>query len=314
MLGQPQESLLKILVEKGFPKDLSRLEIQTAASHPYLAAAQSLARQRAKRDWLLHTWRKLEQIPPRRSVNRRVAVDPEEFVSEYYCENRPVIIADVLSRWPAIEKWNHAYLDRLLGDVVVEYESVTNQGEGTSRGARMTARFSELLQAMFCEPKVRTIAVLRNDLEANSEVLNTLKLDIDCIPEFLNDESDDRLLVAMSSVGSVLSLRHELENRLMAQVIGRTRIRLISPVHLPLVYNDQYCISSVDLDAIDYDHFPDFREVHIEEVVVEPGELFFLPVSWWYHMTVLDPSLTIVFSNFRQENTFANYYNTFGVI
>jgi hypothetical protein len=40
--GLPREHLTKILVENDFPELLAKLEVETAASHPYLRAARRL--------------------------------------------------------------------------------------------------------------------------------------------------------------------------------------------------------------------------------------------------------------------------------
>ncbi len=109
-------------------------------------------------------------------------------------------------------------------------------------------------------------------------------------------------------------LHHDLTNNFMAQIVGRKRIRLISPWHLPLVYNDYHCFSAIDLDAWDPSTYPDFQQVRVEEVVLEPGELLFLPVGWWHHVTGLDPSVTLTFTNFRQANDFHRFYTTYGAI
>lgn len=37
----------------------------------------------------------------------------------------------------------------------------------------------------------------------------------------------------------------------MAQILGRKRLKLISPLHLPVLYDQLHCFSEVDLDQID---------------------------------------------------------------
>ena len=57
-----------------------------------------------------------------------------------------------------------------------------------------------------------------------------------------------------------------------------------------------------------------FKHVHIEEVILGPGDLLFLPVGWWHHVTSLDVTVTLTFTNFRWNNDFTPYYKTYGVI
>ncbi len=106
------------------------------------------------------------------------------------------------------------------------------------------------------------------------------------LPEYLVPEHrHGSLFFWMGPVGTVTPVHHDLTNNFMAQVIGRKLVKLISPAHLPLVYNDFHCYSAVDLNNIDYARYPLFKHVRIEEVVLEPGDLLFLPVGWWHHVT-----------------------------
>jgi hypothetical protein len=52
-------------------------------------------------------------------------------------------------------------------------------------------------------------------------------------------------------------------------------VRLIAPYELQNLYNNRHCYSSVNLDAIDYDQFPLFRNVTVIDVEIGPGDLCF---------------------------------------
>ena len=82
-----------------------------------------------------------------------------------------------------------------------------------------------------------------------------------------------------------------------AQVVGRKRWRLISPLQGPRLYNTNGVFSPIDLDAIDLKQFPLFEGVRVLEVVVEPGETMFLPLGWWHQVRALDVSLSFSYSN-----------------
>ena len=118
----------------------------------------------------------------------------------------------------------------------------------------------------------------------------------------------------MGPAGTVTPVHHDLTNNFMAQVQGRKLIKLISPAHLPLLYNHHHCYSEVDLENIDYEKNPLFRDVTIHEITIEPGELFFLPVGWWHYVRGLDVTITITATNFRGRNDFRKDYQTFGPI
>lgn len=100
----------------------------------------------------------------------------------------------------------------------------------------------------------------------------------------------------------------------MAQILGRKRLKLISPLHLPVLYDQLHCFSEVDLDQIDVERYPLFRQVKIHEVTLNPGECLFLPIGWWHHVRALDVSITLSGTNFWARNDFFTTYDTHGLI
>lgn len=56
-------------------------------------------------------------------VERRSSLPLESFLRDYFLANRPVIITDCMSHWPAITKWKDVdYLKRVAGDRTVPVE------------------------------------------------------------------------------------------------------------------------------------------------------------------------------------------------
>ena len=53
-------------------------------------------------------------------VERRSGLSGQEFLNEYYAQNKPVILTDVCDRWPARSLWNPFYLADILGGAEVE--------------------------------------------------------------------------------------------------------------------------------------------------------------------------------------------------
>jgi ribosomal protein L16 Arg81 hydroxylase len=90
----------------------------------------------------------------------------------------------------------------------------------------------------------------------------------------------------------------------MAQVTGRKRYRLIPASQWQYVYNSTGVFSDVDSEDPDLDRYPEFRNATIIDIVMEPGEVLFIPVGWWHHVRALDVSVTVSFTNFVFPNCF----------
>ena len=134
ILGNCPDDLKRVLVEKGYPADLASLEVDAAASHPYVDAAQSLGRKLKKRDWVLNTSRILEN-QKESSVERRADVSPEEFFREYYFKNRPVILLGAMKQWKALELWTVDYLIARCGGTLLELSVTTLEKFRRERGS-----------------------------------------------------------------------------------------------------------------------------------------------------------------------------------
>jgi ribosomal protein L16 Arg81 hydroxylase len=318
MLGGSPEGLTEILVRNGFSAELARLEVDAAAQHPYVAAAMSLARQLKKRNWVLETERQLLEAGTSSPVERREALSRDEFFRGYYFQNRPVIMTGALQTWRALELWTPDYLRSRVGDRTVEIQAHRNADpryEIDSDRHKRSIRFAEYVDMVYSGGPTNDYYMTANNSNVNGQALRELWDDIDLLPDYLDARgAADRMFFWMGPPGTVTPLHHDLTNNFMAQVTGRKLTKLISPAHLPLLYNNHHCYSAVDVDNIDYERYPLFRQVKVHEITLAPGELFFLPVGWWHYVRGLDATITITCTNFRANNDVSSYYETYGAI
>jgi ribosomal protein L16 Arg81 hydroxylase len=318
LLGGDLDELKRILVNNGYSAELACLEVDAANSHPYIEAARSLARQLAKRDWVLETQRMLEADKPRGTVERRDRIASDEFFECYYRRNRPVIMTGVINDWPALDRWTGEYLTTRFGKRQVEVqanrESSPDYELDTNRH-KQEMRFGDFVAMVESGRETNDYYMTANNADMNGQALKELWRDIRHLPDYLAaDQVEGKTFFWYGPAGTVTPLHHDLTNNFMAQIRGRKRIKLISPAHLPLIYNHHHCYSRVDVENIDLERFPLFRRVNIQEVTLAPGDLFFLPVGWWHHVRGMDVTITITCTNFLAPNDFSRNYKTYGAI
>jgi hypothetical protein len=316
MSGAPSEEIQKELVAHGFSEPVAAYEIEQAQKHPYIAAGQRLAHQLKKRNWVLHTLHILQSLSPgAKQVERREKLGREEFFERYYTQNRPVIITGMLEAWPALTRWTPDYLKEKCGHHIVEVQvgrSRDPQYEINSDQYRRQMPFGEFVDWMNRGEETNDFYMTAKNSDANGAILEALYDDIPVIHEYLkDDDASNRGFFWYGPKGIVTPLHHDLTNNFMAQVRGRKQIRLISPCLLPNIYNHRHCYSQVDLNAIDYERFPDFRHITPLEVTLHPGEILFLPVGYWHHVVGLDISLTMTYTQFQAHNDFNSFYTTY---
>lgn len=306
--------LEQILVSNGFEARLARLEIEAAMQHPYVAAARSTARQLAKRDWVLHTLRSLRDPDSLFRVDEIDRLSTSEFYSLYYQSNRPVILRNYLNRWPAVTRWTAEYLKQECPDAEVEIQegrASNPRFELEPEAHRRRLPFAEFVDFCFSGVKSNDMYMTARNGASNSGILARLQKDLDMLPEFLDSaRAAAGLFFWFGPVGTITPLHHDLTNNFMCQVVGSKRVRLISPDSLPLVYNDFHVYSAVDLDVPDKAKYPLFEQLHVIDVTINAGDLFFLPVGWWHHVEGLSTSITITCTNFLWGNDFTSHYRT----
>ena len=70
------------------------------------------------------------------------------------------------------------------------------------------------------------------------------------------------------------------------------------------MYNEVGVYSEVNLENPDWERYPLFRYVSPAEVVVNPGEVLFVPVGWWHYVRSLDASISVSTTNFAFPNDY----------
>ncbi|RNF12025.1 tRNA wybutosine-synthesizing protein 4 [Trypanosoma rangeli] len=97
-------------------------------------------------------------------------------------------------------------------------------------------------------------------------------------------------------------------DNVLCQVVGKKRVVLFPPSE----YNNLYMSGSssvvLNIDAPDLDRFPRFADAcrHATEVVLEPGDMLFIPSHWFHHLTTMEGSYSIsvnvFFERFPRED------------
>jgi hypothetical protein len=95
---------------------------------------------------------------------------------------------------------------------------------------------------------------------------------------------------------TVTPLHCDYDDNIFAQVWGSKRIFLAPPHHDEFLYtreaNPVLFGSPFDPEAPDFDAFPLARQAAIIEVVVEPGDMLYVPAGWYHQVRALSFSLS----------------------
>ncbi len=313
--GADAQTLAQIMVQAGLQPDVVAAELDAALNSPYIRGGDLVRARLAKRDWVLESISKLRRLhPDARIVERRHRLTREDFLKDYYSQNRAVIITGMLEDWPASRRWSLDYFAGCWGEREVEVQFGRNDDpnyEINQPNLVRTMLFGQFIETIRSAGPTNDFYMTANNGGKNRHAIGELWADIVQISEYLDPSDPLAGFFWLGPAGTITPFHHDLTNNFMAQIIGRKRILLIPASELPRAYNHLHCYSRIDGRNIDFDRFPELRDAILQEVVLEPGEILFLPVGHWHFVEALDISCTMSFTNFIFDNDFASFYRTY---
>jgi len=100
----------------------------------------------------------------------------------------------------------------------------------------------------------------------------------------------------LGPAGTMTPLHCDYDDNIFAQIWGTKRIFLSPPHHGEFLYaweaNPVLFGSPVNPEAPDFDKFPLARQATLIEVIVNPGDMLYIPAGWYHYVHALTFSLS----------------------
>lgn len=232
------------------------------------------------------------------SANEYESLTLKDFASRYVGPNRPFVVRKAHSR-PEGQQVDFAYLQRMCGDREV---SVRFFPGGENDG------ISYVRKKMTIENYLRVIS--NNDEAANQYYMSHLPAD-NTVPEILPDLQVPKECSAEKPTPIVFIGRrtysqlhyHPDDEAIATMVHGRKRFILYSPSDTANLYpmpwfSPGYNFSSVDhrsIEMISREKYPLYAKARPIEVVLEAGDLLYIPNFWWHVVHGDDPCILVTY-------------------
>ncbi len=276
---------------------------------PQLREIAALKLALAKREWLLEALERQRALAPAQAgIERRVGMGTAEFLEKYYAVGRPVILQEEMCDWPALALWNPEYLKAKIGSALVEYQgerAANPRFEMEKDQHRRTAPFDRFIDSITGDASNDSYLTAYNS-DRNAQALAPLAGDMGFLDKFLSRIAGPlQGMPWIGPPGTMTSLHHDLTNNFIAQLVGRKRLMVLPAAEVGRLYNDTHVFSRIaDLEASDVDlaAYPRLIGARLYDVVLEPGEILFMPLGWWHQVKALDFSVTFTYTNFLWPN------------
>jgi hypothetical protein len=233
-------------------------------------------------------------------IKRRSGLTYREFIQDHVRGNRPVVITDAATTWPALAKWTPAFFKERFGAVCMNVE-----GDAQPLGAFMddmkASRFDR--PGRFASMSIpREFPALLDDINPRPSYWSPNWLESRLlkpfVPEHMLMNNAAGLEISMGGAGSEGQIRcQQLQaETFVVQIHGRQESVLYSPDQAPYLYPGKPVSSASQLavrDGVDLDRFPKFRDARPVRFFMEPGEMFYVPPGWWHATRALTPSIAL---------------------
>ncbi len=248
------------------------------------------------------------------AVDRRTHLSVEEFRREYAKPNRPVVIEDALSGWPALGKWTPEFFARNYPDKTVTFRDQ-----------------STLPMQPFIDRVLASTPAAPAPYWTNAPV-------VDHFPELLADIDPElgyfgpnwasrkflhpgmraslnrgaQIEIYIGGQGGAFPILHWdglSTHAYLMQIYGVKKYWLWPPDETPFLYPqaDPVNLSPIrDVENPDLERFPLFGQARGGSLDLHPGQMLFVPTRWWHTAKMLTPSITLSINTMNTSN-WANF-------
>lgn len=259
---------------------------------------------------------------PELTIARAHSPSPETFQRDFLAPERPVILTGLTDRWRAVGLWTPEYFKAMIPNLGIRYECWDRSAgaaeevfdyiaQRTFRRARM-ADFVDLLDRPSGHlvystnfPIFDSAPGLARDVEPLDEYMAIPR----SYPGFLRRICQVEPYLWTGPAGAVSLLHFDRVHNLHVQIYGRKKWLILSPGHFDRTYwpcdalgPDMLQFSPVNAERPDLVRFPRFAAASPIEVILEPGEVLFLPAAWWHQVRGVTAAISMNFFWFDLRN------------
>ena len=210
--------------------------------------------------------------------------------------DEPVLLTGLIGEWPALRRWTPRWLAQEVGDRPIQaLMDLPTEGVLYAKDQDDYLRsmsFADFVQHMETVPNTQPCYLAYTRATDIFEHLRR-DYDFDAITGGGQAKTDTRIWIGSGGTRSLL--HSDLKPNLFAQLYGRKEALLVPFADSRYVYpfTDNLVNSRIDPDVIDLRAFPKFRRARVYSVLVEPGEIVFIPAGCWHYFRATEPSISL---------------------
>lgn len=222
-------------------------------------------------------------------------ISPEEFKTQYYQPQIPIVIKNFAKQWPAYTKWTWDYFKSIIGNEKVGiYNNIKSDAYTPINKADDYTTFGEYIDMIQKGPAAWRIFLFNIFSHAPQ-----LTKDFTWPDEYMKGFVKRVPMLFTGGQGSITHMHFDIDlsHILHTQFMGRKKVLLFP-------YNEQYKIYRKPFEVLslaDFSNYYDDEKSKLDtkkfpaldaasgyEVTLEHGDTLFMPGGYWHHMEYLD--------------------------
>ncbi|MFG0928482.1 cupin-like domain-containing protein [Pseudomonas sp. CJQ_8] len=236
--------------------------------------------------------------PIRREVPRirRADLPAEQFRRDYLPHGLPVVLSDALQDWPLFTMGRQASLEHFA-----ELQGITRHGDYVKKTFSTDRDFRSTSMADFIASLDNPVKPGETPPYMGNNIVPEKLLALIRFPEYFERSRFIAPRIWIGPKGTLTPLHRDDTDNIFAQVWGQKSFILAAPHHRPALgtwsTSPEGGLDGCDFnpDAPDYQSFPDARQVSFLRVLLEAGDLLFLPEGWFHQVESVSTSLSVNF-------------------
>lgn len=234
-------------------------------------------------------------------ITRVKSITKDEFISEYYKKQRPVLIEDLSKDWPAYRKWNLDYIQSLAGDQIVPlYNNEPTKGRQNSVVPAKKMKLYDYIEILKTQPT-----------DLRMFFYNVLQK----MPKLLEDFSYPDIglkffkklpVMFFGGKGSKVLAHYDMD---LADLVhfhfhGTKKITLFAPDQAKHLYKVPFTVhnlETIDMDNPDFEKYPALQLAKGISVTMKHGDALYMPSGYWHYITYDNGGFSITLRAFPRQ-------------
>jgi hypothetical protein len=218
----------------------------------------------------------------------RMAGFPPDFDLQYRVQRRPVIVADAVADWPALQ-WTPALFAALFGEIetaatvqLSETGVVYLQNEKAHRRTLKVREFIEMMESGAC------CYIDQADIDRFPGLASACPIDT-LVP------AGRRFVNLWMGARTRSGLHYDSMDNFLIQCYGDKAVILAAPDDRRSLYPfaDNIAKSRIDPEEPDTVRYPRAKRVTFFVGTLKPGELLYIPRGWWHFLRASEQSISV---------------------